>query len=169
MNNYDGRDGQMFVMVALVIIFVLVVPSVYAMYAGKINGPLLEYAKMELWPKTLWSDNAKLVMGKLEQIDPAELNWSQMEKILDFASRWLRWPCLCALVFFFILASRRGIVEKLTQKYDMEKLLEHNADNFPCLKPIVGKGKYLLSPESYDKGLWKIARTPAQVVSQNIS
>lgn len=55
MNNYDGRDGQMFVMVALVLIVVFVVPAVYAMYAGKINSPLLAFARLELWPETLWS------------------------------------------------------------------------------------------------------------------
>lgn len=167
MNNYDGRDGQMFVMVALVLIVVFVVPAVYAMYAGKINGPLMEYARMELWPKSIWSDEAQLVRDRLAQIDPAELDWSQTEKILDYAGRWLRWPCLVVLIFAFIIVSRRGIVEKLTQKYNMEKLLAHNAKNFPCLKPIVGKGKYLLSPESFDKGLWKIARSPAQFAIQN--
>lgn len=32
----------------------------------------------------------------------------------------------------------------------------------PQSAPVVGSGKYLLSPESYDSGLWKVARTPAQ-------
>ncbi len=167
MNNYDGRDGQMFVMVALVLIVVFVVPAVYAMYAGKINSPLLAFARLELWPETLWSGEATIARDRLAQIDPAELDWSQIERILDYAGRWLRWPCLGILLFAFIMVCKRGIVANMTQKYSMEKLLEHNAKNFPCLKPIVGKGKYLLSPESYDKGLWKIARTPVQFALQN--
>lgn len=30
------------------------------------------------------------------------------------------------------------------------------------LRPVVGRGKYLLSRESYDNGPWRIARTPVQ-------
>ena len=44
----------------------------------------------------------------------------------------------------------------------MKSLLKNNAESFPCLRPVVGRGKYLLSPKSYDSGLWRIARTPVQ-------
>ena len=38
---------------------------------------------------------------------------------------------------------------------------------FPCLRPVVGRSKYLLSPESHDSGPWKIARTPVQFALEN--
>ena len=40
-------------------------------------------------------------------------------------------------------------------------------ESFPCLRPVVGRGKYLLSPESHDSGPWKIARTPVQFALEN--
>ncbi len=55
-----------------------------------------------------------------------------------------------------------GRVSGLVRRFNMESLLRHNAKSFPSLRPVVGSGKYLLSPESYDSGLWKVARTPAQ-------
>ncbi len=151
----------MFVLVAAVFIAVMVVPAVYAMYAGKINGPLLELAKKELW---MFSglDEPGQAFAMLSRVDPAELDWATMDKILTYAGSWLRWPLLLVLGALIGISFFFGSVEKLKRKLDMEKLLSENSRNFPCLLPIVGKGKYLLSAESYDKGPWRIARTPIQ-------
>ena len=151
----------MFVLVAAVLIAVMVVPAVYAMYAGKINSPLLELAKKELW---LFSalDEPGQALALLSQVDPAELDWGTMDKILTYAGSWFRWPLLLVLGAFIGISCFLGSVEKLKRKLDMDKLLAENSKNFPCLMPIVGKGKYLLSHESYDNGPWRIARTPIQ-------
>lgn len=152
----ESRDNQMFVLVAAVFIAVMVVPAVYAMYAGKINGPLLELAKKELW---MFSglDEPGQTFAMLSRVDPAELDWATMDKILTYAGSWLRWPLLLVLGALIGISCFFGSVEKLKRKLDMEKLLSENSRNFPCLLPIVGKGKYLLSSESYDKGPWRIA------------
>ena len=135
--------------------------DLYAMYAGKINGPLLELAKKELW---MFSglDEPGQAFAMLSRVDPAELDWATMDKILTYAGSWLRWPLLLVLGALIGISFFFGSVEKLKRKLDMEKLLSENSRNFPCLLPIVGKGKYLLSAESYDKGPWRIARTPIQ-------
>lgn len=163
MSNPESRDNQMFVLVAAVFIAVMVVPAVYAMYAGKINGPLLELAKKELW---IFSglDEPGLAFEKLSRVDPADLDWATMDKILTYAGSWMRWPLLVVLGVLVAISCWLGSVEKLKRKLNMEKLLAENSKNFPCLMPIVGKGKYLLSPESYDNGPWRIARTPIQFV-----
>lgn len=159
----------MFVLVAAVIILVLVMPSIYAMYAGNINKPLLQLAKCELWlPALIFPDSDMgVVWRNLQTINPADLDWRGMKIILDYAGTWLRWPCLLCLVALLVWSMRWGSVESLKNRYNMEKLLANNAKNFPCLMPIVGKGKYLLSPDSYDKGLWKIARSPVQFALQH--
>lgn len=165
-SNPESRDNQMFVLVAAVFIAVMVVPAVYAMYAGSINGPLLELAKKELWIFT-FLDEPSQAFAKLSSVDPADLDWTTMDKILTYAGSWLRWPLLVILGLLIAISCWLGSVEKLKRKLDMNKLLAENSRNFPCLLPIVGKGKYLLSPESYDNGLWKIARTPIQFVVEH--
>ena len=60
-----------------------------------------------------------------------------------------------------------GRVGGLVRRFNMESLLRNNAESFPCLRPVVGRGKYLLSPESHDSGPWKIARTPVQFALEN--
>ena len=53
-------------------------------------------------------------------------------------------------------------VGRLVRRFNMNRLLKNNAASFPCLWPVVGRGSYLLSQKSFDSGLWRIARTPAQ-------
>lgn len=90
-----------------------------------------------------------------------------MYAILDYAGSWFRWPLLCCLTVLPVFTFRMGSVEKLTRKFDMEKLLQENSRNFPALLPVVGRGKYLLSRESFDNGPWKLARSPLQFVVEH--
>lgn len=162
MSREDGKDDQVFLLVGVVIVIFMVIPAIYVMYAGNVNGFLLEVAKRELSPFSFLFTEPQIAIAKLSELDPASLDWPMMEKILSYAGTWLRWPLIVILALLAIVSLQLGKVEHLTRKFSMESLLEHNSDNFPCLKPIVGKGKYLLNPESYDKGNWKIARTPIQ-------
>ena len=58
--------------------------------------------------------------------------------------------------------SLASLCDSFAQTLSMDSLLRNNAESFPCLRPIVGRGKTLLSPESYDSGPWRIARSPVQ-------
>ncbi len=49
----------------------------------------------------------------------------------------------------------------------MESLLRNNAEPFPCLRPVVGRGKYLYRRNPMIAGPWKIARTPVQFALEN--
>lgn len=167
MSAQEGRDHQMFLFVAAIILIFLVAPAVYAMYAGEINAPLLKIAQAQLFPFRGFAE-VKDAGAKLAEIDPASLDWEMMAKILAYAGSWFRWIALPFLAFMLLCSVKYlGRVEHLTRKFDMESLLQNNAHNFPCLRPIVGKGKYLLSQESFDSGLWKIARTPLQFALEN--
>jgi hypothetical protein len=55
-----------------------------------------------------------------------------------------------------------GRVRGLVRRLNMDSLLRNNAESFACLHPVVGRGKELLSPDSYDSGNWRIARSPLQ-------
>ena len=63
-----------------------------------------------------------------------------------------------------LLLGRTG---NLRRRFNMESLLANNAEVFPCLAPVVGRGKTLLAPESYDQGIWRIARSPLQLAVEN--
>lgn len=123
-------------------------------------------ARLEIWPFQ-FSDEANAALAKLAAIDPAALDWERMERILSYAGTWLRWPCVFILAVLALWSSITGSVDKLKRKFNMESLLANNVKNFPCLAPIVGKGKYLISNASYDKGLWEIARSPVQFALEN--
>ena len=95
------------------------------------------------------------------------LSWGNHAKVLRYTGSWIRWPFALLLVLFGVAAIFMGRVGSLVRRFNMESLLRNNAESFPCLRPVVGRGKYLLSPESYDSGPWKIARTPAQFALEN--
>ncbi len=91
-----------------------------------------------------------------------------MHKVLRYTGSWIRWPFALLLVLFGVAAIFMGRVGGLVRRFNMESLLENNAESFPCLRPVVGRGKYLLSPESHDSGLWRIARTPEQALKNGL-
>jgi hypothetical protein len=90
-----------------------------------------------------------------------------MTDILSYTGKWIRWPLALFLALLGAAALFMGRVNKLIRRLNMESLLRHNAESFPCLLPVVGRGKYLLSPESYDAGHWRIARSPLQFAVEN--
>ena len=160
--NNDNMDNQTFVWVAVALIILLVIPAIYAAKAGYINEVLLSLSCAQLKVFFPFSDEVRIAARHIEQLDPASLSWEQMQGILRYTGKWIRWPWLVALLLFGGVALLLGRTGRLVRRFNMETLLQNNAKSFPCLKPVVGRGKYLLSPESYDSGLWKVARTPLQ-------
>lgn len=95
-------------------------------------------------------------------MEPAALTWEQVRGLLRYAGSWMRWPLALLLLLCSCTAIFIDRVGRLVRHFSMKSLLKNNAESFPCLRPVVGRGKYLLSPKSYDSGLWRIARTPVQ-------
>ena len=131
------------------------------------NRPLLTLAKAQIQVFTPFFDEAQTAWTRIAEADPASLSWGTMQKVLHYTGSWIRWPFALLLVLFGVAAIFMGRVGGLVRRFNMESLLRNNAESFPCLRPVVGRGKYLLSPESYDSGPWKIARTPAQFALEN--
>lgn len=157
-----GEDQRLFLCIACLIIVFCIVPLVYAAHSDAINGPLLNLAKAQLKAFTPFFEEAEIAFGRIDAADPASLSWDTMQKVLRYTGSWIRWPFLLLLVLFGVVSIFMGRVSRLVRRFNMESLLKNNAESFPCLRPVVGRGKYLLSPKSYDSGLWRIARTPLQ-------
>lgn len=167
--NKDGNRENVWLVIfigILLLVFVLI-PSWYAAKAGDINGPLLTLARLQLRLFVPFSEEAYKVWTYISSVDPAALTWERMTAILSYTGKWVRWPLALFLVLLGVIAIFMGRVKKLIRRLNMESLLRNNAESFPCLLPIVGRGNYLLSPESYDAGPWRIARSPLQFTVEN--
>lgn len=162
MSDRDAKDDHLFLWFACLIIIFIVIPMLYAAHSGAVNGPLMTLARAQLKAFTLFSEEARTAWARIVEADPASLSWETMQKVLRYSGSWIRWPFVLLLALFGVASVFMGRVGGLVRRFNMESLLRHNAESFPCLRPVVGRGKYLLSRESYDSGLWKIARTPAQ-------
>ena len=158
----DREDQRIFLWFAFLIIAFCIVPLLYTAHPDVVNGPLLTLAKAQLKAFTPFFEEAENAFARIAAADPASLSWDAMQKVLRYTGSWIRWPFLLLLVLFGVASIFKGRVGGLVRRFNMESLLRNNAESFPCLRPVVGRGKYLLSPESHDSGLWRIARTPVQ-------
>lgn len=156
------EDSTLFLFAAGMILIFLVVPTLYAAKADMINGFLLTVAKMEIRPFLGVSEEAQKAWSHISAQTASTLTWGEMERILNYAGKWARWPFGILLAGMGLAAYFMGRTDRLVRRFNMASLLQNNAESFPCLRPVVGRGKELLSPESYDRGLWRIARSPVQ-------
>lgn len=156
------EDSTLFLFAAGMILIFLVVPTLYAAKADMINGFLLTVAKMEIRPFLGVSEEAQKAWSHISAQTASTLTWGEMERILNYAGKWARWPFGILLAVMALAAWFMGRTDGLVRRFNMESLLKNNAESFPCLRPVVGRGKELLSPESYDRGLWRVARSPVQ-------
>ena len=162
MNSRDSRDDHLFLWCAFLVFVFVLLPALYVVYADDVNRPLLALAEAQIQVFAPFFEEAQTAWARIADADPASLSWENMWKVLRYTGSWIRWPFALLLVLFGVAAIFMGRVGGLVRRFNMESLLKNNAESFPCLRPVVGRGKYLLSPESYDSGLWKVARTPAQ-------
>ena len=167
MNGRDSRDDHLFLWCAFLVLVFVVLPALYIDHADSVNRPLLALAKAQIQVFTPFFEEAHTAWTRIAEADSASLSWETMQKVLNYTGSWIRWPFALLLVLFGVAAIFMGRVGSLVRRFNMESLLRNNAESFPCLRPVVGRGKYLLSPESYDSGPWKIARTPVQFALEN--
>lgn len=167
MNGRDNRDDHLFLWCAFLILVFVLLPALYIAHADSVNRPLLALAKAQIQVFTPFFDEAQTAWTRIAEADPSSLSWETMQKVLRYTGSWIRWPFALLLVLFGVAAIFMGRVGSLVRRFNMESLLRNNAESFPCLRPVVGRGKYLLLPESHDSGPWKIARTPVQFALEN--
>ena len=167
MNGRDNRDDHLFLWCAFLILVFVLLPALYIAHADSVNRPLLALAKAQIQVFTPFFDEAQTAWTRIAEADPSSLSWETMQKVLRYTGSWIRWPFALLLVLFGVAAIFMGRVGSLVRRFNMESLLRNNAESFPCLRPVVGRGKYLLWPESHDSGPWKIARTPVQFALEN--
>lgn len=162
MKNSQSDDQGVFLAVGVFALIFFGIPALYAAKSAAVNGFLLTLCKAQLKPFLLFSDEARQAMSMISTLEPGNLSWDKMTKILNYTGKWIRWPLAGFLFLLGGLSLSLGRVGALNRKFSMETLLKNNAEMIPCLIPVVGRGDYLLSRESYDNGPWMLARSPLQ-------
>lgn len=165
--NREDLDDHMFLWVVLLLIILVIIPAIYVAKAGYINDWLLSLSKIQLKAFVPFSGEAQTAWAHITGLDPETLTWERMQGVLTYTGKWVRWPFAFLLVLLGVASIYMGRTRGLVRRLNMESLLQHNAESFSCLRPVVGRGKYLLSPESYDSGLWRIARSPVQLALEH--
>ena len=160
--NLEDLDDHMFLWVVLLLIILVVIPAIYVAKAGYINDWLLSLSKTQLKAFVSFSEEAQTAWAHISGLDPESLTWERMQGVLTYTGKWVRWPFAFLLVLLGAVSIYMGRTRGLVRRLNMESLLRNNAESFACLRPVVGRGKYLLSSGSYDSGLWRIARSPVQ-------
>lgn len=160
--NREDLDDHMFLWVVLLLIILVVIPAIYVAKAGYINDWLLSLSKTQLKAFVPFSEEAQTAWTHISGLDPESLTWERMQGVLTYTGKWVRWPFAFLLVLLGAVSIYMGRTRGLVRRLNMESLLQNNAESFACLRPVVGRGNYLLSSESYDSGLWRIARSPVQ-------
>jgi hypothetical protein len=163
----DNQENTAFLGLAFVIIVFAMIPAWYAARAGTINGALLALAMFELKIFVPFSGEAQKAWEHISGLDPALLTWDRMQAVLSYTGKWIRWPFGLFLVLCGLASIFMGRVRGLVRRLNMESLLRNNAESFACLCPIVGRGKKLLDPGSYDSGNWRVARSPLQFAAEH--
>ena len=158
----NSSETQMVLWFSALIIVLFVIPALYAANAETINGKLLALAELQLKVFVPFSVEAGRAWEHITNLEVKTLSWESMQAVLSYTGKWIRWPYAFLLVLLGVVSVFMGRTGGLVRRLNMETLLQNNAESFACLRPIVGRGKYLLSPESYDTGCWRIARTPVQ-------
>ena len=145
-NQHEDSGNTMFLLVCLMVGVLQLVPAWYAKKADSINGSLLELAKAQIVAFTPFFEEADKAWELITQADPATLTWDQVMNVVRYSGKWVRWPYALILVALGGMCLFMSRTSGLIRRLNMDSLLRHNAESFPCLRPIVGRGKTLLSP-----------------------
>ncbi len=165
MKSNDSQE--LFIGFGLLLLIFLGIPAFYHAKADVINGLLLLLCKAELRLFVSFSDSAAIGLSKISALDPSNLSWNDMSTVLFFTGKYVRWAFLIILLILGGIGFLLSRTKNLNRNFSMASLLENNAEIFPCMTPVVGRGDYLLSRESYDSGYWKIARSPIQFAAEH--
>lgn len=166
-NNNNNSESVLVFALAILFFFFIAIPAIYVAKKELINHSILALSAFNLSFFTHFSLDALEDYQTIKNMNPASMNFSETYMVLQYTGKWIRYPLIFLLFIMGLVSIFLSSKKWLHRKFTMASLLQHNATNFPCTTPILGKAEYLLSLESFDKGVWKVARTPAQFCVEN--
>lgn len=170
-NSAGGNEEGNFILIGVVVaVLFFGVPIFYALHRGGINELLFLVAQFELLMTAapLWSHDGSILWGYLLHTPPASVSWVKMHAILDIAGSYFRFllaPVLIGLSWWFY--RRVGWIEKYTRSFNMQSLLQRNANFVSCLIPVARRKKGWISKEPTATGPWRVSESPMLFALRN--
>ena len=75
---HDDRDDMLFLWFALLVLIFVVIPALYAAHKGSVNAPLVWLASIQLRVFAPFSEEARTILERLTEVEPAALTWEQV-------------------------------------------------------------------------------------------
>lgn len=132
----------------------------YGDYKSGINTLFIWIVQGELLPFLPFSHTADLIFFKLKTTPPEAFTFKQMWAALSIGGSYFRWLAIPLIALVTWMRWRQiSWIEKYRRAFTMKTLVDHNAEFFPALLPVVNHGKSLLDEPPAD-GPWRIAESP---------
>ncbi len=134
-------------------------------YGPYIYSFLLMCASYEAVPLTYF--NAEMIDFReyVESLDPHEVEFLQMVKIMDYVGRWYSPLAILLILGIGFRGWTVSVREIYNKRRNRKMLLELDVQKYPCIAPVLNWGRSLLE-EDMDSGPWMTARQPIQLVAQ---
>jgi hypothetical protein len=130
-----------------------------------VHAIMMAVSKIELYPISFVSAEAKLVREFIASKDPAEVTTSQAMAQLGYAGKWYSYIAIVAVIFMGFKAWTMSATDRFKRSLSMNTLLENNRKTHPCIAPILNWPGSILD-ESAGSGPWMTARQPIQFVAE---
>jgi len=159
------RRNEVFVWLILLALIVFGLTLAYKFFKPEINLVLIKINNVFLIAIGFFSEQAQNIYAKVNSKPSCDFTLSNIVAQYGYVGQYFKWivsAILCIMGVHLI----RGVSpkQKYRKNFSIEKLLEHNVDEFPCIAPVVGKN---LLKEDPDKGPWKTVRQPIQFAAEN--
>ncbi|MBU2760968.1 secretion/conjugation apparatus DotM-related subunit [Acidithiobacillus sulfurivorans] len=158
----DSSDELLGILVALLLgvgLFAFWVWHFYGDYHAGINQIFIWITQAELLPFLPFDQTAQLIFFKLQDTPSGQFTFDQMWAALSIGGSYFRWLALPIIGLITWMRWRQiSWIERYRRSFTMKTLVEHNAEFFPALKPIINRGRSLLD-ELPAEGPWRVAES----------
>lgn len=134
-------------------------------YGPYIYSFLLMFASYEAVPLTYFNAGMVDFKSYVESLDPNEVEFLQMVRIMDHVGRWYSPLAILLLLCIGWRGWTVSVREIFNRRRNRKMLLELDVKKYPCIAPILNWGRSLLE-EDMDSGPWMTARHPIQFVAK---
>lgn len=160
-SDFNGARGDKSMDMLILFMGITIVLSA-ALFFGHdyIVYGILKLSQAKLWVLALLGNEqasqavAKIGVLGVHSETIKNMDYMSVISVDSYASKWFAWPLVVLMVLFggaiFLSSPNR----KFRRVFDLKRLVEHQAKNFPAIRPIIGLD---LLKESTETGDW---RTP---------
>lgn len=156
----DDVTGWMLLALVAVIGLGMALTAFYKNHQDVLHEAAVIAARVQIAPALPVSDTAVRLWDYLDRHPGASLSGAQIKAVLALSGsigRW--WIAPLLLILGYLRWKRLAKYERFSRIFTMKTLLEHNAEHFPALCPVVNRDRLILE-ENPAQGRWRVAESP---------